>query len=171
MARKRGVICATFKYIQGVYQTFKLRMFRVGGSCNFPILCAHFLQSYALHPCPQIREGCVSCHTCCDMGFWLLWSHPKSRQTLSRNPFKLEFIIHLQALSISYACTVLVSITRVEDFQGKFARWQSVRLACRRSGFNSRSGQTYIFKTGSDSLTAKHSTNGVSVTDPQRLSL
>ena len=27
-------------------------------------------------------------------------------QTLSRNPFKLEFIIHLQALSISYACTV-----------------------------------------------------------------
>ena len=44
-------------------------------------------------------------------------------KTLSRNPFKLEFIIHLQALSIFYACTVLVSITRVEDFQGKFARW------------------------------------------------
>ena len=29
--------------IQGVYKTFKHGMFRVGGSCNFPILCAHFL--------------------------------------------------------------------------------------------------------------------------------
>ena len=31
--------------IQGVYLTFKRGMFRVGGSCNFPILCAHFLGS------------------------------------------------------------------------------------------------------------------------------
>ena len=29
--------------IQGVYYTFKHGMFRVGGSCNVPILCAHFL--------------------------------------------------------------------------------------------------------------------------------
>ena len=47
LVRKRGVICAVTPLlilpIQGVYWTFKHGMFRVGGSCNFSILCAHFL--------------------------------------------------------------------------------------------------------------------------------
>ena len=35
--------------IQGVNWTFKHGMFRVGGFCNFPILCAHFLYSIKRH--------------------------------------------------------------------------------------------------------------------------
>ena len=41
LVRKRGVICAVAPLliipIQGVYKTFKHGMFRLGGSCNFPI--------------------------------------------------------------------------------------------------------------------------------------
>ena len=47
LVRKRGIICAftpiLIKPIQGFYKTFKHGMFRVVGSCNFSMLCAHFL--------------------------------------------------------------------------------------------------------------------------------
>ena len=42
--RKRGVESSVLLIlpIQGIYKTFTRGMFRVGGNCNFPILCAHF---------------------------------------------------------------------------------------------------------------------------------
>ena len=46
LLRKRGVICAVTPILIKpfcVYWTFKHEMIRVGGSCNFPILGAHFL--------------------------------------------------------------------------------------------------------------------------------
>ena len=63
---------------------------------------------------------------CCATGSWLLWSNPKARL----NTFKesVQASIHSPpprwGRSQSYTCTVLVSITRVEDFQGKFAWWR-----------------------------------------------
>ena len=41
------------------------------------------------------------------------------------------------------------------------AKWLSVRLACRRSGFDSRAEKTEIFKTGSDSSIAERPAIGV----------
>ena len=43
-------------------------MFRVGGSCNFPILCAHFLLTCAWHSWSLNSEGSIACHTYCETG-------------------------------------------------------------------------------------------------------
>ena len=46
------------------------------------------------------------------------------------------------------------------------AQWESVCLTCERQGFDPRSGQTQIVKTGSDSSNAKRSATRVSVKGP-----
>ena len=50
-----------------------------------------------------------------------------------------------------------------EIFLGLILRRGGYRLACRRPGFDSRSIQTQVVKTGSDSSTAKRSATDVSV--------
>ena len=61
---------------------------------------------------------------------------------------------------------VIYSMTNQSLFQllnAMVGYLESIRLACGRSGFDPRSGQTSVVKTGSDSSTAKCLATGVRI--------